>query len=133
MKVALTVWENRISPVFDSAHMLLIANIENKMVTSRHYEPFYPKLPLRRAAKLSDLGVRALICGAVSQPFANMIEAYGIELIPFVAGDVNQVLDAYLKDILSTPNFRMPGCEARRRSTDAATGDGGASRSGKIS
>ena len=115
MEVALTVWENRISPVFDSARMLLIANIENKMVTSRCYEPFYSDLPLHRAARLSDLGVRVLICGAVSQPLANMIEAYGIELIPFVAGDVNQVLEAYIKDSLSTPNFRMPGCKAKRR------------------
>lgn len=115
IKVALTVWENRISPVFDSARMLLIANIENKTVKSRRYEPFYSELSLRRAAKMSDLGVKVLICGAVSQPLANMVEAYGIELIPFVTGDVNQVLDAYLKDILSTPNFRMPGCQAGRR------------------
>lgn len=115
MKVALTVWEDRISPLFDSARMLLIANIENKTVANRCYEPFYSELPIHRAAKLSDLGVRVLICGAVSQPLANMVEAYGIHLIPFVAGDVNQVLDAYLKDILSFPNFRMPGCKAKGR------------------
>jgi len=28
MKLALTVWEGRISPLFDSAHMLLIADIK---------------------------------------------------------------------------------------------------------
>jgi predicted Fe-Mo cluster-binding NifX family protein len=115
MRVALSVWENRISPVFDSTRMLLIADVENHAVTSRRYEPFSFELPLSRAAKLSDLSVKILICGAISQPLANMIEGYGIRIIPFVAGDVDQILNAYLKDILSTPNFRMPGCAARRR------------------
>lgn len=95
--------------------MLLIADVENKTVTSRFYEPFHSELPLCRAAKLSDLSIKILICRAVSQPLANMIEAYGIQLIPFVAGDLDQVLSIYLKDILSNPNFRMPGCKAGRR------------------
>jgi hypothetical protein len=29
MKMALTVWENRISPVFDAARMLLVVEIDN--------------------------------------------------------------------------------------------------------
>jgi len=115
MRVALSVWENRISPVFDSARMLLIADLENKVVTSRYYEPFSSEMPMKRAAKLLDLSVKILICGAVSLPLANMIEGYGIRIIPFVRGEVDQVLRAYLKDILSTPNFRMPGCEDRDR------------------
>lgn len=115
MRVALSVWENRISPVFDSARMLLIADVENKVVTSRYYEPFSSEVPMKRAARLSDLNVKILICGAVSQPLAHMIEGYGIRIIPFVRGEVDQVLHAYLKDILSTPTFRMPGCKDRHR------------------
>ncbi|MBW2099765.1 MAG: NifB/NifX family molybdenum-iron cluster-binding protein [Deltaproteobacteria bacterium] len=113
--MALSVWENRISPVFDSARMLLITDLENKVVTGRYYEPFSSEVPMKRAAKLSDLGVKILICGAVSQPLAHMIEGYGIRIIPFVRGKVDQVLRAYLKEVLSTPNFRMPGCKDRDR------------------
>ena len=40
MKVALTAWGDRISPVFDSAHTLLIAEIKNKQIISKHYESF---------------------------------------------------------------------------------------------
>lgn len=115
VKVALTTWENRISPVFDSAHMVLVAEIKNAAVVSRHYEPLDFELPLSRVSKLSKLRVRVLICGAISQFFANMIEAHGIRIIPFVAGDVNQVLDAYLKGLLLMPSFQMPGCGRRRR------------------
>ncbi len=115
VKVALTVWENRISPVFDFARMLLVADIENGVVLNRHYEPFCSDRILRRVAMLSDLNVGVLICGAVSEPTANMIEARGIRLVPFVTGSVSQVLDAYIKNILSAPDFRMPGCGGRRR------------------
>ncbi len=115
VKVALTAWENRISPVFDSAQMVLIAEVKNAAVVSRHYEPLDLELPLSRVSKLSKLGVKILICGAISQFFANMIEARGIRVVPFVAGDVNQVLDAHLKGLLFTPSFQMPGCGMRRR------------------
>ena len=109
MKVALTTWENRISPVFDSAHMILVAKVENGTVVDRYYNPLGSELPLSRVSKLSELGVNVLICGAVSGFFANMIEAHGIRIIPFVAGDVNQVLDAYLKGSLPMPALQMPG------------------------
>lgn len=115
VKVALTVWENRISPVFDSARMVLVAQIEKGAVVGRHYEPLDYELPLSRVSKLSKLGVRVLICGAISQIFANTIEAHGIRIFPFVAGDVNQVLDAYLKGSLLIPSFQMPGCGMKRR------------------
>ena len=40
MKVALTVWEGHISPLFDATRMLLIADIEGNRVTDRRMEPF---------------------------------------------------------------------------------------------
>ena len=113
MKVALTVWENRISPLFDCARMLLIVDIVAGTETSRHFEPFHYESPFSRAAKLSDLGVKVLICGAVSDQFANIIETYGIRIVPFVAGGVDEVLDAYLTGGLYNAKFRMPGCGSR--------------------
>jgi len=115
MKVALTVWENRISPVFDSARMALVLEIENGAVTDRHYEPLDNETSFSRVLTLSRLGVRVLICGAISQFFADMIEAHGIRIIPFVTGEVNQVLNAYQMGVLSTPSFQMPGCGMMRR------------------
>ena len=110
MKVALTVWENRISPLFDCARTLLIVDIADQTATGRHFESFHYESPFSRAARLSDLGVKVLICGAVSDLFASVIETHGIRIIPFVAGAVDEVLDAYLAGILSDLKFRMPGC-----------------------
>ncbi len=42
MIIALTVWEDRISPVFDFAAMILLAEIENGDVLNRRFVPFNP-------------------------------------------------------------------------------------------
>ena len=114
MKVALTAWENRISPLFDCAGMLLIVDIVDRKETSRYFEPFHYASPFSRAARLSDLEIEVLICGAVSNLFANMIETHGIRIIPFVAGTVDEVLDAYLTGGLCDSKFRIPGCKTRQ-------------------
>jgi len=114
MKMALTVWGNRISPVFDAAHMLLVVEIENTEIINRHFEPFYPELPTRLAVRLAEMNVEVLICGAISELPANIIEANGIKLIPFITGDAGEVIDAYVKDVPFMPAFLMPGCSHNR-------------------
>jgi len=113
MKVALTVWENRISPLFDCAGRLLIADIVDSVEIRRHFESFHFESPFSRAARLRDLEIEVLICGAVSEPFANTIETSGIRIISFVAGAVDEVLKAYLKGAISSPEFQMPGCGSK--------------------
>ncbi len=110
MKAALTIWEDRVSPVFDSAHMLLVAEIKNAKIVSTQHERFNPEMPTRLAEMLNGLDVPVLICGAISEIPANVIEAYGIKLIPFIAGNVDEVLDSYAKGIKLAPDFLMPGC-----------------------
>jgi len=115
MKIAVAVWKNRISPLLDSASMLLIAKIESGSIISRRYETFQSEVLSSKAIRINTMRVKVVICGAVSHFLANMIEAYGIRIIPFVAGDINQVIDAYLKGNLSAAKFQMPGCGFKRQ------------------
>lgn len=110
MKVALTVWEDRISPVFDSARTLLIAEITDNEIVSRHFETFMPEMTVRLAGSLKNLHIDVLICGAISQFPAGIIENAGIELIPFVSGNAEDVLVSYANEIQMVPAFSMPGC-----------------------
>ena len=112
MKVAVTVWEDRISPVFDASRRLLIAEIENAKITNRSYVIFNPERPSNLAKTLEEFGVPVLICGAVSQDPANIIVADGITLIPFIAGEVDRVLEVYAKGNSLAPTFVMPGCHS---------------------
>ncbi|MCG6879201.1 MAG: dinitrogenase iron-molybdenum cofactor biosynthesis domain-containing protein [Deltaproteobacteria bacterium] len=114
MKVAVTVWNNRISPLFDATRTLIILDIQNGTVSEKYRVPFDCVSPFSRATNLSEMGVNTLICGGVSDFFAKLIEARNIRIIPFVAGRVDEVIDAYLRDALGHKRFQMPGCGDRQ-------------------
>ncbi len=109
-KIALAMWGDILSPVFDVAGAVLIADIEEGKATATRTEVLAPQLPYARAMKLSEWGVQSLICGAISAEFARMLESFGIEVIGFVSGNVRQVLDAYLQGVLIQRAYAMPGC-----------------------
>lgn len=110
MKVAVTVWEERISPVFDASRRLLIAEIEDRRITDRSYVIFDPGMPSNLAKILSELDVPVLICGAVSQVPATIMTKGGIRLISFITGEVDRVLEVYARGNSLAPTFVMPGC-----------------------
>jgi hypothetical protein len=109
MKVAVTIWENRISPVADSAGEVLVLEIEGQSVLGRHRERFKDDSVFSRAGKLVDLGVKTFICGAISNFYGGLVEGYGIRLIPFVHGQIDEVLNAFMNKTLLNPKFVMRG------------------------
>ncbi len=114
MKVALAVWKGRISPVFDVSRQILVLDIKKGAVAGKIKEIYADDDSTRRACWLAELKVQTLICGAISQALAGMLAAYGIKTIPFIAGGVDEVIDAYLAGALPNPNLSMPGCCRRR-------------------
>ena len=93
MKVALTAWENRISPVFDSARTLLIAEVEDAKVVARRYAPIRNESICGLEKMLRDLEIDVLICGAISRPCEFALSAAGIEEIrsfPSLLGEPDQ-------------------------------------------
>jgi len=115
MKIALPTFNGRISPVFDVAQKLVLVEVDVANELSREEHAIPSKIFARRAARLSELGVEILLCGAISRPLAMMIAAHGIEIVPFISGGVDEVLGAYLQGRLADPTFFMPGCCGMRR------------------
>lgn len=111
MKVALAVWENRISPLLDTARTLLIAELDQGVVVSTRQEMLRGENVQDLLVLLEVSGVETLVCGAVSRRFATWLSASGLKLLPFISGEVEEVLEAFLQDRLSSdPSFAMPGC-----------------------
>jgi len=110
MKIALTVWEDRISPVFDVASTLLLAEIANGEILNRQFAAFNPVISSRLADMLKQMGISVLICGAISKLPADIIALSGIELIPFISGNADRVIDSFAKGKPIIPAFSMPGC-----------------------
>ncbi|WP_310600685.1 NifB/NifX family molybdenum-iron cluster-binding protein [Desulfobulbus sp.] len=109
-KIAVTVWEHRVSPVFDAAQTLLIAEIDGCGLGAVVHRSFDPQRPLELLRLLHAQEVEVIICGAVSEEPAAMLEAAGIKLIPFVTGRVDRVLAHYLRGRPFEGEFCMPGC-----------------------
>ena len=110
MKIAVPVWNDRVSPVFDTSRHLLVVELVDGEEVGREEHTVTDAFPPFRVRRLKELGVDLLICGAISNPVACLINAAGISLMPWVSGDVKDVLDAFNGARLSDPRFRMPGC-----------------------
>lgn len=114
MKVAMTVWGNRISPVFDSAQTILLAEIEQGKVVDEKRE-FLPRLVASGLARMvTEKGIEALICGAISERPAQIIQQSGIHLLSFVGGNADDFLSTYASGG-SIDSFMMPGCDDQRQ------------------
>lgn len=115
MKVALTVWQGRISPVLDAARSVLVVEIENGVARTGREEFLLGESVREKVSRLEELGVEMLVCGAVSRPLAKTIASRGIRLVPFVCGDANEVLEAIAANRIPGTAFSMPGCGCGRR------------------
>ena len=114
MRAALAVWNGRISPVFDVSRQILVLDIEDGNIVAKS-EEMLDDDPVRKACTLSRLKVETLLCGAISRPLSGILASYGIRIIPFIAGDSDEVITAYLAGDLPNPKMSMPGCCVRRR------------------
>jgi len=110
MKIAIPVYNGNVSNVFDFAHRLLLVNIENGKEVNRSEVALEGQSLPQRLSQLKSLEVDVLVCGAISQVLANMVTTSGIQLLPYVTGRIDNVLQAYMTGQLVRPEFIMPGC-----------------------
>jgi predicted Fe-Mo cluster-binding NifX family protein len=113
-QVALTIWGSRISPVYESASQIRLVQINDMQTAGMRDMPLAPD-PVHRIGMFREHGVQVLICGAISGLQASIIQACEIRLFPFVTGEVNEVLTAYMHGKLNSMRYTMPGCFGRQR------------------
>lgn len=113
--MALATWNGRISPVFDVARQVLMLDIKDSRVVSRHEETLPGTDTHAQAGRLAALAPDELICGAVSQAMAGLLAAKHIRVIPFTAGAVEEVLASWLAGTLPNSALAMPGCCGQHR------------------
>jgi predicted Fe-Mo cluster-binding NifX family protein len=125
MKVALAIWNGRISPVFDVARQVLLLDVEDGHTTARHEEALPGTDPHAQATRLAALGAQVLICGAISHPMAATLATNGVRVIPFTAGTVDEVVAAWLAGYLPSAILSMPGCCGQQKRCRHGRADGG--------
>jgi len=126
MKAAFSFWENRIAPVFDSARQICIVEVQSGRIVQEDREPLTGDLPVHMALRLKELGVATLVCGAISRPLREMLTGCGIRAVPFVSGDLSEVIRAWVSGKFNRSAFAMPGClRGRCRRPDGLHGISG--------
>lgn len=93
MRVAITIFGSTVSPLFDTARQLLLAEINGGDVNEVGQEPLgTPEAP-DRLSVLTRLGVQVLVCGAINRSLHDGLRERGIKVYPWVSGEVSEVLE----------------------------------------
>jgi predicted Fe-Mo cluster-binding NifX family protein len=124
MKVAITEHQGRIAPVFDTCRRLKVfvqTDDGEVMISDEDWSSLGRH---DRAARLKELGVEALVCGGISCRLEELIDLHGIKLMPWVAGDISEVLGALREGSISDPRYSMPGRGFGRRRRKMGRGRG---------
>ncbi len=115
MKTAFSYWDTRIAPMFDTALQVRVVESEVGELVSDQLLTLTAISAAQRIVELRAMGVEFLICGAVSKGLQGMLVSYGIEVVPFVAGDLDEIVAAWVNERLEPESYAMPGCGGRRR------------------
>ena len=109
MRIAVPIWDDKVSPLLDTASKLLIIESETQKEVSR-FEAFLLEqdIPLR-CHFIQGLNINVLICGAVSRQLSWILTASEIKVISGISGPVEDVIEAYLQGTLLNSEFFMPG------------------------
>ncbi|MCB2229769.1 NifB/NifX family molybdenum-iron cluster-binding protein [bacterium] len=123
-RVAIPIWQGRVSPVLDTASKLLLCDLDSgQTVGTQTIELDGPDLN-ERAKLICTLGIRTLLCGAVSRLFHQLLEAHHVQVIPWLGGPVEDILRGYTNGTLEQERYRLPGCGRRLRCRQAGRGRG---------
>lgn len=109
MRIAIPVWGNKVSPVFETSEHLLLVDIENGIEKSREIIKVEDSDPVHRINLLYNLEVNLLVCGAITNQLETSFDTDRIKIIPFVCGNVEQIITAVTKGNPIRAMFSMPG------------------------
>jgi len=110
MKIAIAIWNDRVSSAFDFSARILMMEFENDKEISRSQILLESQSPSQRVNQLKSIEVDVLICGAISKTLAEMITAAGIQVLAYITGQIDDIIEAYITDKLDLSQFSMPGC-----------------------
>ena len=98
-----TVWQH-----FGQTQYFMLFNTENgdrNLISSGGYS-HKDLVPY-----LSSIGVKTLICGGLGNMAMTLLQGAGIEVIPGVTGDINDVISSYQEGKLKGDNSVLHDCD----------------------
>jgi predicted Fe-Mo cluster-binding NifX family protein len=106
--VAISVFQNRVSSRLDCAERFLLVNCEGGSVCRREELLLSGCSLMEKVRILMHKKVDVLICGGLTDLCDCMLRNTGIEVIPWVRGDVEETLGRFQQGILHS-NYKPTG------------------------
>jgi len=107
--LAIPNFGDRISPRLDYSGSLQLISIEGKKEISRETVKMVCHTNLERLNLIIGLKPDIIICNGISDLLLNELELNNIDVLPWIHGEVNEVINNYLKDNIAKPlknNFK---------------------------
>jgi predicted Fe-Mo cluster-binding NifX family protein len=97
-----------VAPCFEYSAAIAVFTIEDGTVTDRIDFPLRSREPFDRVRLIRDQHVDTIVCGGVQEIYENSLRAGGIEVISWVSGTVDDLLELFLRGQL------IPGTDRER-------------------
>ena len=101
-----------VAPRFCSADRFMIAELDGDRVRRVRRLSVPDEAWPERLERLSAAGVRVLLCGGFNRSFLPVAERFGIRVIFGLAGEADQLIDAFLRNEIE--RYRLLPCREGR-------------------
>ena len=99
--IALSVFGDRISSRLDTAEKMMIVSADDNVVRKKQTLHLQESNPLLKINKIIELNPDVLICGGLTEVCAEKLKCSKINVIPWVQGNSEEILQIYLGGLLS--------------------------------
>ena len=101
-KIAIPLFNERVSPRFDCAQSFLLVETEDRRIVESEEVRTGQLSTMERVGKLSDLRVDALICGGIDEVSARRLVHKGIRIYAWITGMARDALSSFLNGDLES-------------------------------
>ncbi len=95
--IAIPIFKSRVSVRLDCAEDIHLVTIEKDKIKTRDAVRLVSTNPLEKVKVLIQLNPDVLICGGLTEYCSIRLKEINIQIIPWVQGDIEEILSLYLK------------------------------------
>ncbi len=95
-RVAITVFENRISNRLDCSENILLYSVEKDKIESHETVHLVQASPSKKINILLEMGIDVLICNGITDFYYRKLNKSKIQVIPWISGEIEEVINQFL-------------------------------------
>jgi len=105
-RIAIPIFGDRISNRLDCSENILLVSIEEGEIKKRETIRLLQTNQSVKLSTLVDLGMDVLICNGITKFYSRRLSESNIRIIPWISGEVEEVLGWYLEGKLISKDSR---------------------------